>query len=453
MKFILVSPPPRRIIQPHDMTTIPPLGLGYLGSYLREMEIECTVLSAKSHRLSIETMIGKILSGGFDGVGISAMTHEMPQASQLAAKIRKRRKAGFLILGGTHATVLPEGTARTYPAFDAVIFGEGENTLVECVTRISSGRNLENVRGVVWRRPEGVVKNSAREWIQDLDRLPFPCWDAFPKSTLYPILASRGCPYRCIFCCRSLGNKVRYRNPENVAEEMEWLATNFQPRFIDFYDESFGASKQRTRQLLEIILQKGFTQKVKISAQTRIGLLDMEMFNLMKKAGFYKIDFGVESGNDKILSEIKKGITLEKTRETVKMAKQAGLKTCANFILGHPGETRRTAWDTLHFAAELNPTYLSLGIMVPYPGTELYEMAVRGEKGLAVPSSRWESYDRYFGDVEILTHMPMRRLERLQFYGYLIFYLRNRRFLGLFRFVLGNLRSAFRFGLRLLGRA
>jgi len=236
-----------------------------------------------------------------------------------------------------------------------------------------------------------------------------------------------------------------------VIQEIDWLIKSFHPSSIDFYDETFGSSRTRNLQLLDRMIQNEFNKKTGFCAQTRVGRLDREIFFMMKKAGFVKIEFGVESGNDDMLSQIKKGITLEKTRESVHMAKQAGLETGANFILGHPGETSRTAWDTLHFAAELNTTYLSLGIMVPYPGTELYEMAKRGEKGLISPSEQWEDYDRYFGNVEVLANLSKKVLERYQFYGYMLFYLKNRRISGLMGFIGRNLRSAFIFGLRMLG--
>ncbi len=165
-----------------------------------------------------------------------------------------------------------------------------------------------------------------------------------------------------------------------------------------------------------------------------------------------RVGVGIESGNQEILDRVHKGITKEKAREMIRLAREAGLRTAAFFIIGHPGETRETIRQTIAFARELNPTTVAFGVMVPYPGTEIAAMAARGEGGYRLISRDWKEYDKYFGGALEMVGIGRRELERWQARAYLSFYIRNRRLFSLARFLSSRRRSVVHYLRRLLWR-
>jgi len=277
------------------------------------------------------------------------------------------------------------------------------------------------------------------ELIKDLDSLPFPDYDHLArKIDTYPIFSSRGCPNNCIFCCRIMGNKIRVRTPKSVVNEIKYALSKFRPKLFDFADETFTFPKARTMAICDLIIKEGINKRIKWMAQSRVTLVDQELFEKMKEAGCINVDFGVESGNSEMLKIIKKGITLDEASSAIAAAKQAGLNTGSYFIIGHPFETAETIRETIKFAAKLNTDSVAFGIMVPYPGTEVYEMAVRGEGGYQIISERWEDYDKQLGNALELDGLSRKQLEKWQRKAYLTFYFKNLRLLDGVRLVISQ---------------
>jgi radical SAM superfamily enzyme YgiQ (UPF0313 family) len=212
-----------------------------------------------------------------------------------------------------------------------------------------------------------------------------------------------------------------------VVDEMEWIADTFRAKEIVFSDETFTQNFKRTDEILEEILARGLERKIRWTAQTRVDRVDYELFMKLKRAGCYKIELGVESGNAEILKAIKKGISLEQVERGVELAKKASLLVGCSFILGHPFETRKTIQDTIDFIVKLNPHHVSVGIMVPYPGTRIYEMAKRGEGNYRLLSSEWKDFIRMAGSGLEMQDIPRHEMERLQMKAYLSFYFKNYR--------------------------
>ncbi|MFW6286747.1 MAG: B12-binding domain-containing radical SAM protein, partial [Candidatus Sumerlaeota bacterium] len=279
-----------------------------------------------------------------------------------------------------------------------------------------------------------VVANEARPWMQNLDDLPMPAWDLYGPADVYQIYGSRGCPFQCIFCMRVLGEKVRYRSPENVADEFQMIVDKYQPEEIDFSDETFTMGKKRVFALCDELEKRGLHKRVRWFANARVNVVDEEMLRRMKEAGCFRIGFGIESGNQKILDLAHKGTTIEQIEKAVTAAKRAGLEQEAFYILGFPGETRQTVKDTIRMAARLNTTTAAFGIMVPYPGTKVAEMAAKNEGGYRLLSRDWSDYDKHLGNALELENLTRKELERLQARAYLWFYLRNFRILDLSKF-------------------
>jgi anaerobic magnesium-protoporphyrin IX monomethyl ester cyclase len=412
-----------------------PVGLGYLAAYLEHNGIHCQIIDGKLGEFSLDQIIKKVAVKKPLIVGLSAMTPDIMPASKIAQHIKEEMPGTFVVLGGAHAIAMPGETLKEFPEIDFVVTGEGEETFVELVHSISGARNYHEIRGLGFREGEEIIINPPRDYIRNLDKLPFPAWDKFNSDNrTYFIQSARGCPYRCSFCMRSSGEIVRNRTPENVVEEIEWLVKNHNPKDIIFIDETFTLKKKRVLQLTDLIMKKGLHKKIGWVAQTRVDKGNPEVFARMKAAGCKRIEFGVESGNQEILNRVDKGIKLKQAEETLRMAKNIGFQTACTFILGHPYETEKTIQDTIDFAVKLNPDSLSFGIMSPYPGTKIWDMANAGKGNYKLLSRKWEEFVRFGGGCLELENLPRRRLEILQVKAYLHFYLRTFKIIGLLQY-------------------
>jgi radical SAM superfamily enzyme YgiQ (UPF0313 family) len=249
-----------------------------------------------------------------------------------------------------------------------------------------------------------------------------------------------------------LGKKHRKRSPESVVNEIEWLLDTYRVEEINFLDETFTFDRERSFRLLNLLIARGLNRRMKWIAQTRVDRVDDDLFSMLRKAGCYKIEFGVESGNQKILDYIKKGIKLDKVERAVKLAKNAGLKVACSFIIGHPFETRKTAQDTIDFIVKLNPDIISIGIMVPHPGTRIYEMARKGEGNYRLTSTDWRGFVKFGGSGLELENLSRHEMEMLQLKAYISLYMKNLRFTEFVAYALEHRRQAFAAARKLLCR-
>lgn len=428
MKVVLVYPPSERGRYEHHYIRTPKVGLGYLASCLEKDGISCSILDAKFEGLTLEQVCQRLTQEQPDIIGISAMTPEVQHAADLAKKVKGFLPHSLIVIGGVHAIILPRETLEEYPSFDVLVSGEGELALPEIIRAFQEGQSFEKIQGIAFRRDGGVQVNPPRAYIENLDAIPFPAWQKYPRSSrLYCMISSRGCPHQCAFCMTIMGKKVRLRSAGNVVDEMEWIADTFRAKEIVFSDDTFTQNFKRTDEILEEILARGLERKIRWTAQTRVDKVSYELFSKLKRAGCYKIELGVETGNIEIMKAIKKGISLEEVERAVELAKKASLLVGCNFILGHPFETRKTIQDTIDFIVKLNPHHVTVAIMVPYPGTRIYEMARRGEGNYRLLSSEWKDFVRFAGNGLEMQDIPRHELERLQMKAYLSFYFKNYR--------------------------
>ncbi|MDD5136514.1 MAG: radical SAM protein [Candidatus Omnitrophica bacterium] len=397
---VLINPPVRAIVEEYDAPPYGHLGLAYLSSALREGGLSCAVLDAKLARLNRNDLVKVVLDLDPRIVGISSFTHEIKIAAALAEEIKKKTPWTKIVIGGVHASSLPADTIRSFPSFDYLVKGEGERAFLKLSRAILNGDEeaVPAIPGVCYRKDGNAVLVSPAPRISDLDSLKFPAWDLFPKMRIFPVMSSRGCPYGCVFCARMMGEEVRVRSPENVAEELRYLNERFGAKRVFFYDETFGFYREWLDKFLRLLIDSKLNRKLRWGITTRAHLLDGPILSKLKEAGCVKIDFGVESGNEQVLSVIKKGERLEDFIRAARLVKKAGIESQSYFILGHPNETRKTAADTIDFAAKLNTDHVSIGIMVPYPGTEVAEMAAKGAMGYKKLSPDWEDYNKKLGN-------------------------------------------------------
>ncbi|RJQ52404.1 MAG: radical SAM protein [Nitrospiraceae bacterium] len=328
-------------------------------------------------------------------VGIYSTTFGWKKAMFTASEIRKSEVRSqksevndytFIAVGGPYPIAMQEKCLEDSPDVDAVITGEGEITVVEMLDRLSRGKSFEGVEGVVFRENGKITKNPPRPLVTDVDSIPFPARELLGDARRYipppatyrrkpvaVIMTARGCNRRCLFCFqidkeRKLG--IRYRSVENVMQEIE-LCLNQGYREIKFIDDTFAADYDRAIKITEEIKRRklDFTW----FASACVNQVDKPLLKAFKNAGCWALLLGAESGVQRNLNTIRKGITPEQTRRAVKAAKEAGITVYTPFLFGIPGQTFEDGLKTIEFACEINPDIANFHALTPFPGTELYD--------------------------------------------------------------------------------
>jgi radical SAM superfamily enzyme YgiQ (UPF0313 family) len=415
------------------------LGLGYIAAVLLANGHQVRVLDAKNSIVTDDVLRRHVAEFQPDLFGVTAMTHEVHAAAHACAVVKPVCPGTWTIMGGPHTSYLPERTLDEFRSLDITVAGEGEMAMVELAAAKAQGLSnsqLENVLGIAFRGDGRVIRTAARPWMENLDHLPFPAWELFPKVA-WPIMSSRGCPFGCIFCQRVLGRRVRVRSVDNVLAELDGLEAEVGQRSFWFQDETFGVKQRWADEFLDKLIarssRKGVLQEW--GCNSRANLADLELYKKMKAAGCSALAFGIESGDKSTLKRIMKGITPDMAVNAISFAQQAGLTVAAFFIIGHPGETWRTALKTVQLAARCRADSIAVGVMVPYPGTEVWQMARARQHGYKLLTEDWRLYDKYFGNALSLNGLSHRQLELLQSLTYVWYYIYNFRFRELMRFV------------------
>jgi len=320
-------------------------------------------------------------------VGIYATAFGWNKAKRTAADIKRIADGIFTCVGGPYPIAAQEYClSNGGESFDALVTGEAELTVVEMLERLETGKNLGGVLGVIFKDRGRIVKNQPRPLITDLDSLPFPRREllgepsrylpppaAYKRKPVAVMLTSRGCNRKCIFCFqvdKDRKHGIRYRSVESVLEEIEFcLEQGF--REIKFIDDTFAENYDRAMELARKIQERRLDFTWFVSAC--VNQVDTALLKAFKDAGCWAILFGAESGVQKNLNTIRKGVTREQIRNAVKAAQDVGIKVQTTFMFGIPGETFEEGLKTIDFACELKPDIASFHAITPFPGTYLYD--------------------------------------------------------------------------------
>ncbi|MBN1865108.1 MAG: radical SAM protein [Victivallales bacterium] len=409
-----------------------PLGIFYLASFLRENGYEVAARDAEATSFNEENIIQEIAGFAPDCIGIGSSTVAFHRALSAAKAIKKEFPSIKIILGGPHVTSNVEH-AMSPAAFDFGVIGEGEITLLELLKAIYGGTPVSALPGVAWRDSNGALKvNGRRDFIDNLDTLPFPAYDLIPDMSVYTpppstyrtlpvinIITSRGCPNECTFCDRNVfGRKYRERSAENVFLEIKKLHQDFGLREIAFVDDTFLLNRRRVRHIFELVNKAGMS--FFWTCMARINDVDYDFLRYLKDNGCWHIAFGIESADPEILRRIKKNIKLDRVRQVTEWCRSLGIQTKGFFIIGHPGETIESIDKTIEFACGLSLNSVVVTINTPIPGSPQFAEA---EKYGVLELKDWSKFN-YWNPVFIPTGLSAEMMLRKQKEFYLKFYLR-----------------------------
>ncbi|MBI4678113.1 MAG: cobalamin B12-binding domain-containing protein [Elusimicrobia bacterium] len=391
--IVIVYPPVVRTGRYSQVATgheIPPQPLINLGAVLRQRGFKVRLLDANALGLTPEETTRRILGWSPRFVGITAPTMLISTAGRIAKAVKDSAPDIVTIVGGPHLTAVPKETMESYPGVDIGVIGEGENTILELLQSIERKSPLDGVKGIIYRGSSGPRRTPPRPFIQDLDTLPFPAWDMLPdlleryqqsaarigRLPNVSIITSRGCPFQCIFCNRTVfGNVTRAHSADYVMRMIRRLIERYRIKSISFEDDNFVVFRKRLVDLCERLVSEGVD--IVWDCASNVNAVQPEILALMRKAGCWQINYGIESGSQRILDFIRKGTTLKKIQEALAMTRAAGINTKGYFIIGHPTETLESIQETIDFVKRIDLDIFQMSFMVPFPGTELHAMADR----------------------------------------------------------------------------
>ncbi|MCC7551394.1 MAG: B12-binding domain-containing radical SAM protein [Methanobacterium sp.] len=396
------------LINPYDENAVknslgfitPPLNLMYLASSLENASFSVKIVDddlLQQGYGKVSQMAAKLQP---QIMAITATTSTINTALKYMEFAKKLLPDSLFVIGGPHPTFMPETILKESDGIDVVVKGEGEETMVNLAENYIDKNILDlgEVQGIVYKDLQrGNIKSTPpRPLIKDLDSLPLPARHLVPfesygvsKEQSGGMITSRGCVFSCGYCSSSLimGKKFRSRSPENVVDEIEELLYKYKIRDIAFMDDTFMLNKRRAYNIAQEIEDRDLD--VSFVASSRVDMVDYNLLQKLKNAGMSTLYYGVESGSQRILNLMKKGITLQQAETAVKSAKKVGLEVLTSFILGYPGENEEDMNKTIDFSIKLNPDYSQYSILTPFPGTPIYHELQN--KGL-IDTTNWGKY-------------------------------------------------------------
>ncbi|MBP1609746.1 MAG: hypothetical protein H6Q04_1981 [Acidobacteria bacterium] len=357
-----------------DVQWFKPLAFGYLKSYLDKNLRTPVTMTLLDTPEELDLL---------DIVAISSTSQDYAQAIQIARSIKQKNRNTVTILGGHHITYLPETLTED---FDVGVRGEGEQTFLDLINYFQENgfvimpEKLKKIKGVIFRENGNIIITEKRQLI-NLDDLPHP--DRQSGGLQY-IFSSRGCPYKCVFCSSSaFWERTRFFSADYVVEEIEQLMQKFPDmKQIPIWDDLFIADKQRLIKIVDLVEAKGINKKVTFSFSIRANFVDDEMCMVLKRLNVVGVAFGAESGSDRILKLMNKGTTVRQNQKALDLLQAHGIPVMCSFIMGWPTETEEEVCKTFEFilqniVAGKLPTSNAVNILMPIPGTALWNAAIR----------------------------------------------------------------------------
>jgi len=335
-------------------------------------------------------------------VVVNTSTPSIVSDLKVADMVKTVNPAIKTVFFGIHVTALPDETFRENPNVKFLAVGEPEYTIRDFALALKDNRPLSSVKGLVLKEKNRIVYNEARPFIEDLDELPYPAWDLVNiKGYRLPItnrpfllvLTGRGCPYPCTFCAAKVfyGIEPRLRSWQGIVAEIKYIKKIHGVNNFLFWSENAISDRQHMRDISEGLAREA--PGTKWVANGRVDMIDRDLLVSMKKAGCWMIGYGVEAGTDRVLSMMKKHITVDDIEKAVKLTKEVGIEVTGHVIVGHPGETREDILETSKLVERLNFDYIQVYCSVPFPGSPIYDEA---KKMNWINTTDWSMFEQNF---------------------------------------------------------
>jgi len=432
-KILLIHPSHRahyqKSILKNAVPSTPYLSLATIGGEIKryeDYEAELIDMNLQNHddlKKKVETLRPYF-------VCITVVTPLIEEAKSLCKLIKSISKETIIIGGGPHISVFPKKTLQE-TEMDIGVIGEGDFTIRE----ILELKDLETIKGISYKKNNEVFVNEKRQLIENLDELAFPDWSLYDLSKYKTsklsakhnpvgwLETSRGCPFNCVYCFKDIfGFKFREKSAKRVIDEIKYML-NLGFKEIYIADDCFNSNLPRAKEICDLIIK----EKLKFTWSTETGIrvdrVDEEFFEKIRKAGCYRVYFGIESGNQEILNKNRKGTTLAQIKNAVKLAKKAKLEVIGFFMIGLLGESIQSMKDTISFAKKLDLDFAMMSFTTPIPGSDLYRQL--DEQNLIL-TKEWSKYNLYIDPEKIYTHPDLKWDEIKKYYKkfYRSFYFR-----------------------------
>lgn len=426
---------------------MPNLGLAYIAAYLIAKKIEVKIFDGiiDQNYKNLGKLIGEFKP---DFIGLTALTSQIFAAYQLADYIKSMLANTKIVIGGPHASALPAETLKDCSSLDYVIVGDGEEVFYRLL--VSKNKNLRKIPNLVYRQNKNILINKDK-YFQDIHGLPFPAWQLFPLKKYklpgfrpgcqnsglkeLPVLTARGCPYKCTFCAHGTGEKPRVRQVKDIIAEISFLYGKYQIKAVSFITDTFTFYPEFVRNLCQGLITSGLNKKITWGCATRIDKLNSELIGLMKSAGCVYILIGLESGDQKILNSVKKGLDLKKVPLIVNELKKAGIIIYASFLLGLPGETVQSINKTINYALRLPIDYASFAVFTPFPGTPIFQ-TISQSRDIWLKTRDWSKFRPQNGEYLLgQKNLTARQIMFLHKKAYFKFYFRKKYLFKLLKIV------------------
>lgn len=440
MKVLLINPPISMTEEKIPLFNSAPLGLGYIAAVLERNSIDVRIIDGYVKGFNKKQLENELEAYSPDIVGISVVTPRAKQGLEISRIVKEKKGDIYTVLGGPHITALSDDII-SHTEVDVAVIGEGEFTMLDLANAVANNKDLHSVAGIKYKKDGKVIETKSRQLIRDLDQIPYPAFHLLPIGEYNPypsnskgrsgkfanIITSRGCPHKCTYCDVQLtfGRGFRVHSPEHVIKEIEHLYHNYNVRNISFRDSIFNLKKERIKEICALIVRKGLD--ISWECNGRVNYVDEELLRTMKAAGCWQIQYGVESGNQEILDKAARNTTIQQIKDAFKLTKKAGLEVHGYFMVGLPGETKKTIKDTIKLAKSINPDLVGFTVAVPFPGSEFYEWATKNNY---LKIENWNSF--VFNDAIVETpELSRQDILDAQKYALRSYYLRPKQIIKL----------------------
>jgi anaerobic magnesium-protoporphyrin IX monomethyl ester cyclase len=424
-----------------------PLGLAYIAASLERAGHEVAILDAPALGVAPSEIPSHMAGKGYGIVGVTMLTPMYARSVEAVRIVRGAYPNVTIVVGGAHPTILPRETLIENPEIDFAVMGEGEGVMPALARALEESQATTEIPGIACREGGEIRINPVAIPIPDLDDLPLPARHLLPMeayqmtrsrsraSHAYTVSVARGCPFDCGFCCRIFGRKVRHHSAARILKEIHVLVDRYGAKEINLEADTITLNHSFLLSLCEGLLQSGLSRRIIWTCESRVDTVDFPLLKKMKEAGCWQISYGVETGTQRLLDIIQKGITLAQIEKTFAITKKVGIGIRAFYMLGLPTETREESLRTIAFAKKLNAGWSQFTLFTPFPGTVLHDLAVQ-EGGLR--SRNWSDFKTHGGWTSGgLAYVPRGRtlneMKSLQRRAYRAVYLRPRVFLRFLR--------------------